>query len=441
MMRKASLAIVVLTSAALAGPLADRTIRAQQPVAPGPAAGPAAGNPPATAPQGGDPAAAGRGRQGGRGGRGGIAVEPGQPCPPGTTMTRPLRCQAPEFPAPSIVDYTPRSTLVTPVHLVPKAKYPAIDIHGHGANMLSTPEGLNTLVAELDKLNVGLFVSADTMSGERLGRALDVVRNSPHKDRVRIFTGVAFGQLEPGFGERAARQLEADIKAGAVGIGEISKSFGLTLRKPDGSRLRVDDPELDPVWATAARLNIPVFIHTAEPQEFFQPLDMRNERWLELSLFRDRRNNQPGQVTFEELMTERDNLFRKHPKTTFIAAHFGWHANDLARLGQLLDSFPNVVVEAGAILYDLGRQPRTAREFMTKYQDRVLFGKDAFEPSEYPYYWRVFETNDEYFDYYRDYHAFWKLYGLGLSDDVLKKLYYRNALRITPGLPQSGWPR
>jgi predicted TIM-barrel fold metal-dependent hydrolase len=202
----------------------------------------------------------------------------------------------------------------------------------------------------------------------------------------------------------------------------------------------VDDPELDPVWELCARLNIPAFIHTAEPQEFFSPLDMENERWLELSLFRDRRNAEPGQVTFEALMVERDNLFRRHPKTTFIAAHFGWHANDLGRLSKLLDAFPNVVVEAGAILYDLGRQPRTAREFFIKYQDRVLFGKDAFQPTEYPYYWRVFETNDEYFDYYRDYHAFWKLYGMGLPDDVLKKLYYKNALRVTPGLPQTGWP-
>jgi predicted TIM-barrel fold metal-dependent hydrolase len=360
-------------------------------------------------------------------------------------MARPLVCQAPEFPPPSIVDYRPRTTLVVDKHLVPKAKYPAIDIHGHGGNRLSTPEGLNGLVAELDKLNVGLFVSADNSSGNTLRQRLEIVRNSPHKDRVRILTGVQFGQQAdrvPGFGARAAEQLEADIKAGAVGVGEISKSFGLTMRKADGSRLRVDDPDLDPVWQTAARLNIPIFIHTAEPQEFFQPLDMKNERWLELSLFADRRNYEPGQVTFEELMTERDNLFRRHPKTTFIAAHFGWHANDLARLGKLLDTFPNVVVEGGAILYDLGRQPRAAREFMTKYQDRVLFGKDTFEPSEYPYYWRVFETNDEYFDYYpRSYHAFWKMYGIGLPDEVLKKLYYKNALRVTPGLPQTGWPR
>ena len=186
----------------------------------------------------------------------------------------------------------------------------------------------------------------------------------------------------------------------------MPKSFGLRITKPDGSRLKVDDPGLDPLWAAFARLDVPAFIHTAEPQEFFQPQDYKNERWLELALFADRRNNQPGQVTFEQLMTERNNLFRKHPKTRFVAAHFGWHANDLARAGKMLDEFPNVTIEAGAILYDLGRQPRTAREFFVKYQDRIMFGKDSFQPEEYPYYWRVFETADEYFDYYRDYHAF-----------------------------------
>jgi predicted TIM-barrel fold metal-dependent hydrolase len=168
---------------------------------------------------------------------------------------------------------------------------------------------------------------------------------------------------------------------------------------------------------------------------------MSNERWLELALFADRRNYGPNQVTFEQLMTERNNLFRKHPKTKFIAAHFGWHANDLGRAGRLLDDFPNVSLEVGAILYDLGRQPRAAHDFFVKYQDRILFGKDAFEPTEYPYYWRVFETRDEYFDYYRNYHAFWKLYGMELPDDVLKKLYYKNAIAWVPGMPATGWPR
>jgi predicted TIM-barrel fold metal-dependent hydrolase len=275
--------------------------------------------------------------QSGRGG--GARIAPGQECPPGATETRPGICQAPQEPAPSILDYRPRSTLVTPQHPVPKAKYPAIDIHGHPPS-LSSPESIKNVLEAMDALNLRVMVSADNSSGERLARVLQAVNASPHKDRFRVLAGVDFRNVGPGWGARAVKQLEADIAAGAVGVGEISKAFGLNITKPDGSRLKVDDPELDPLWAAFARLDVPVFIHTAEPQEFFQPLDYKNERWLELALFPNRRNNQPGQVTFDQLMTERNNVFRKHPKTRFIAAHFGWHANDLGRAAALLDQFP-----------------------------------------------------------------------------------------------------
>jgi predicted TIM-barrel fold metal-dependent hydrolase len=374
-----------------------------------------------------------------RGGRG-PRLAPGQECPSGTTETRPGNCQAPEFPPPAITDYRPKSTLVTAEHLVPKSKFPSIDIHGHPPS-LTTAESIAGVVAEMDKLNLRVMVSANNTSGDQLTRVLAAINATPHKDRFRVLAGINFNNVGPEWGKQAVAQLEADLKAGAVGVGEVPKQFGLRTRKPDGSRLKIDDPQLDPIWDAFARLGVPVFIHTAEPQEFFQPEDMHNERWLELALFADRRNNQPGGVTFEELMTERNNVFRKHPKTQFIAAHFGWHANDLGKAAKMLEDFPNVTVEVGAVLYDFGRQPRAAHDFFVKYQDRIMFGKDAFEPSEYPYYWRVFETADEYFDYYRGYHAFWKLYGMNLPDDVLKKLYYKNALRVVKGLPQSGWPQ
>ncbi len=368
-----------------------------------------------------------------------IPIEAGGQCPPGTTEVRPLQCQAPEMPAPSIVDYRPQSTLVTEEHRVPRAKYPVVDIHGH-ANSLADPGVIEAMVAELDALNIQVYVAADNMRGERLERTLEAIRASAQRDRFRVLAGINFGDMEPGWGQRAASEIEAAIQAGAIGVGEVSKSFGLTRTKPDGSRLRVDDPTLDPVWETLARLGVPAFIHTAEPPEFFEAPDYENERWLELALFPDRRNYGPDHIGFDELMMERDNLFRNHPDTQFIAAHFGWHANDLGRAARLLDEFPNVYYEVGAVLYELGRQPRVVHDFFTRYQDRILFGKDSFQPSEFPYYWRVLETTDEYFDYYRDYHAFWKLYGAGLPDAVLKKLYYQNAVGLLPGLPQNGWP-
>ena len=378
----------------------------------------------------------------GRGGmRGATSIQPGETCPPGTTEVRPRSCLAPDFPVPSIVDYRPKSTLVATAHLVKTAKYPAIDFHGHPSGLLGSSEALAKLGASLDSLNVRMMVSADNMSGERLKNTMNTIRASAMKDRVRVLAGINFQNVGPGWAEKAVAQLEADVAAGAVGVGEIPKSFGMTVKKPDGSRLHIDDPELDPIWAACARLKLPVFIHTADPQEFFQPIDNSNERWLEMALFGDRRYPPDRYPTFETLMTERDNLFRRHPKTTFVAAHMAWHANDLGRLGKMLTAMPNVHTELGAVLYDIGRQPRAMREFFIQFQDRILFGKDSFQPEEYPYYWRVFETHDEYFDYYRGYHAFWKLYGIDLPDAVLKKVYYQNALRLTSALPQTGWPR
>jgi predicted TIM-barrel fold metal-dependent hydrolase len=376
-----------------------------------------------------------------RGGRG-TPIPAGEACPPGQTEIRPRTCMAPEAPAPSILDYRPKSTLVAPVHMVPTAKYPAIDFHGHPQGLLVSNETLGRLGASLDSLNVRMMISADNTSGERLKTVIATVRGSEKmKDRVRVLAGINFQNVGPGWAAKAVAQLEADVAAGAVGVGEIPKSFGLSVRKPDGSRLKIDDPELDPIWEACARLKLPVFIHTADPQEFFKPADYTNERWLEISLFPDRRYPQDRYPSFETLAVERDNMIKKHPKTTFVVAHMAWYASDLGHLGKMMDDMPNMMTEVGAVLYDIGRQPRVAHDFFVKYQDRILFGKDSFQPEEYPYYWRVFETNDDYFDYYRGYHAFWKLYGVGLPDVVLKKVYFQNALRITPGIPQTGWPK
>ncbi len=379
-----------------------------------------------------------------QGGRGGASTQipPGASCPAGMTEVRPLNCQAPTMPPPSIVDYRPRSTLVVPEHPVPRAKFPAIDYHGHPTGQLNSAEGLDQLRAALDSIGVRVMVVANNTRGPLLAEYMTRIRAHPTmRDRVRVLTGIDLSGVGPGWAERAVAQLEADAAAGAVGIGEIGKQFGLSTRKADGSRLRIDDPDLDPIWAAAARLRLPVFIHTADPQEFWQPIDFNNERWLELALFPNRRYSPETSPSFEQLMTERDNLIRRHPRTTFVIAHLGWHANDLARLGKLFDEMPNLHAELGAVLYDIGRQPRTARDFFIKYQDRILFGKDSFQPQEYPYFWRVLETADDYFDYYRNYHAYWKLYGIALPDEVLKKVYFGNALRITPGIPQQGWPR
>ena len=379
----------------------------------------------------------GQGRGGGRGGpSGGVPIKPGEECPPGMTEVRPGRCQKPELPPPSIVDYRPKSTVVAPEHLVPRAKFPVVDSHSH---LRISTDNIEQTIKEMDALNLRVLVNLSGGSGEQLKQLVETIRTSRYPDRFRVFANVNFnGAGAPGWKEKEIAGLEQAVKDGAIGL-KIFKNLGLSAKKADGSRLKVDDPDLDPIWQTAARLNIPVIIHVADPAQFFEPIDYKNERWLELALFPNRQYPREQFPSFEDLMGERDRMFARNPKTRFINAHFGWHGNDFGRAAKHLDTLPNVVLEVGAVLYEFGRQPRASREFFTKYQDRVLFGKDAYEPSEYPYYWRVFETNDEYFDYYRGYHAFWKLNGMGLPDAVLRKLYYQNALRITPGLPKNGW--
>jgi predicted TIM-barrel fold metal-dependent hydrolase len=359
---------------------------------------------------------------------------------PGTVAAQ-RRPSQPTVPPPTIVEYKPHSTLVVPEHKILRAKYPVVDIHGHPP-YLGSPDVIGSVVAAMDSLNLGVVVQAMPSSGERLRREIQAVRDAGYADRFVFFASLDLRNVGPGSGAKIAAQLEEDVQAGAVGIGEIMKSFGLRDTKTDGTRLHLDDPELDVVWETAARLGIPVFIHTADPAEFFQPFDYSNERWLEMALYPSRRYTDRSRFpSFEELMAERDRMIAKHPNTIWVLAHMSWYANDLAKLGALFDQYPNVYSEVGAILYDLGRQPRTARRFFEQYSDRVLFGKDAWAPDEYPYYWRVFETDDEYFDYYRDYHAFWKLYGMDLPDEVLRKVYYANALKIIPQLPRERFPR
>jgi predicted TIM-barrel fold metal-dependent hydrolase len=365
--------------------------------------------------------------------------------PQGQNMNRrPGEGRKPEFPPPTILEYKPISRLIVPEHPTPRAKYPVIDIHSHQPAPISM-EQYKVVVDAMDKLNLRTLVNLSGGSGQKLKDSVAAIKNSPWPDRMVLFANISFPRagepgVAPGFGAKAAAQLEEDVKAGALGL-KIFKELGLRILKADGTRLHLDDAELDPIWAKCGELGIPVLIHTAEPAPFFDPIDFTNERWLEEALFPDRRYQDPKFPRFEELLAERDRMFAKHRKTTFIAAHMAYLSNDLGRFSKYLDANPNVFPETAAVLAEYGRQPRTARAFFIKYQDKILFGKDSFQPDEFPYYWRTFETGDEYFDYYRDYHAFWKLYGMELPDEVLKKLYYKNALKLVKGLPGTGFPQ
>lgn len=335
-------------------------------------------------------------------------------------------------------EYEPKSSLVVPAHVVKRAKYPFIDVHSHQRLNKSKAE-VDKLVQEMDELNMRTMVNLSGGSGENLQKGLATLKGA-YPSRFILFANVDFSRIdEPDFGRKAAAQLEQDVKNGAQGL-KIFKNLGLTTKDSKGQRVTVDDPRLDPIWAKCGELKIPVLIHTGEPRQFFEPHDLYNERWLELKQFPNRARPPEQYPTWEQVMGEQQRMFAKHPKTIFINAHLGWLGGDLQQLGQLMDRLPNMYTEIGAVLAELGRQPRFAREWFIKYQDRVLFGKDAYEPSEYHVYFRVLETADEYFDYYRKRHAFWKMYGLDLPDEVLKKLYYKNALRIIPGINAKDFP-
>lgn len=338
----------------------------------------------------------------------------------------------------SIEEFEPKSTLRVPEHKLTRAKFPFIDVHNHQRDV--KPEKLEQLVRDMDSLNMRILINSPVGGGHGKWVA-DAVQAMKAKDakRFAVMTNIDYSNLDaPDYPQRAAAQVEADIKAGAIGL-KVWKHLGMTLSDGNG-RVKVDDPRFDRVWEVCANHKIPVLIHTADPWGLFQPMDKNNERWLELKLRTNRNQSQQTKFTWEELIAEQHALFAKHPKTIFINAHLGWLGHDLGKLGELLDRCPNVYAEIGAITSELGRQPRAAHRFFVQYQDRILFGKDAYSVPEYHVYFRLLETEDEYFDPIRKYHGIWKLYGLGLPDDVLKKLYYKNALRIFPGLSAEGFP-
>jgi len=330
--------------------------------------------------------------------------------------------------------YEPISTLKVPEHKPTRARFPFIDVHNH--QWIMPVQSLDNLVTEMDSLNMGVMVNLSGFRGKVLEWSLDNV-NKNYPDRFVIFLNIDFEKLDDeGWPAEALTMLEEGVKQGVKGL-KVYKGLGLTDKDNEGNRIAVDDPRLDPIWAKCGELGIPVLIHSGEPGSFWNPKDKNNERWLELKQEPDRYRDPKKYPSFEEIMAEQHHVFRRHPQTKFINAHLGWFGNDLARLGKLLDELPNVYTELGAVLAELGRQPAFARAWMIQYQDRVMFGKDTYKKEEYYTYFRVLETGDEYFDYYRKRHAHWKMYGLDLPDSVLRKVYYQNALNVIPGIDRS----
>lgn len=335
-----------------------------------------------------------------------------------------------------LTHFRPRPALVARTTRIDRPRFPVIDAHNHlgFANWDQRP--VSELLDVMDETGVRAIVDLDGGWGEDiLVRHLDTFKAAA-PERFYMFGGVDWSQwAEQGnrFGEWAASRLRAQAARGAQGF-KVWKNFGLHVRDDAGALVRVDDGRLDPIWATAGELGLPLMFHIADPVAFFWPLDERNERWEELQAHPDWHFPSPPFPSFESLIEGMGRVIERHPRTTFIGAHVGCYAENLAWVSALLDRCPNFFIDIGARLGELGRQPYTARRFFIRHADRILFGTDATVSAEmYRLHYRFLETDDEHFDYglgETPGQGRWRVYGLYLPEDALEKVYYRNAERV-----------
>jgi len=348
-------------------------------------------------------------------------------------------------------EFKPQCLLKNKANIPQQAKYPVIDAHNHLFGELPAEK----MIKVMDAVGVKVFVNLSgntSLPFDEAGYTIkrrdfnDYKNNYIKKfpDRFLGFTMSEFAQWDDftifkddNFTDKALAGLEEGIKKGAQGL-KVSKELGLRFKDKDGYMIAVDDKRLYPVWQRAGELNVPVLIHISDPEGFFRPIDEHNEHYLSLQKF-------PGWSFYgshfskRELLEQRDRMISDHPRTTFICPHVANSAEDLESVAGFLDEHPNVYIDFSARIDELGRQPYSARNFIIKYQDRILFGTDMpVSVDVYRCYFRFLETSDEYFDY-PDYmgtwtYTRWKISGLYLPDEVLKKIYYENALRIIPNI-------
>lgn len=344
-----------------------------------------------------------------------------------------------------LVDYRPVRRLRVAEHRIERPRFPVVDAHNHlgpGFSRGWDKRPVAELLAALDEAGVETVVDVDVE--QRVGLAERMTRyGGQHPTRFVHFTGLAYDAWaeRPDFGEMEAQHLEEAAGMGARGV-KVWKPLGLRARDPQGHVVAVDDERLDPLWAIAARLDLPVVVHIADPMAFFDPLDERNERWEELHEHpdwhfwppRSEAGDDAGFAAFDETLAAFDRVIGRHPETTFIGAHVGCASEDLALVSAMLDRHPNYHVDISARMAELGRQPYSARAFFLRYADRILFGTDlGYDPEMYRLHYRFLETMDESFDYSTEEvppQGRWQICGLGLPDDVLRKVYADNARRL-----------
>jgi predicted TIM-barrel fold metal-dependent hydrolase len=345
--------------------------------------------------------------------------------------------------------YRPESRITVERHLLERARFPVVDVHTHfGKRFGADDERRDAFVEVMDRNRIAVCVSLDGGWGDDLDTHVRHLHER-HRDRFVVFANIDWrgrGRTDepatwdcqrPEFPRVAAEMLADAKRRGASGV-KIFKDFGLGYRDATGAFLRIDDSRWDPIWRACGELGLPVLMHTADPSAFFAPLDERNERWEELHRRPEWSFHDPKFPRRDDLLAARNRVVARHPGTTFIAAHMGNDGEDLETLGEWLDRWPNLHVDLASRINELGRQPYTARRFLTRHADRVLFATDGPWPeARLRLYWRFLETFDEYFPYAEKEfppQGFWNIYGVGLPDDVLRRIYHENAARLIPGV-------
>ncbi len=326
-------------------------------------------------------------------------------------------------------DFKPASMLHVPVHPVEKAKFYVIDVHNHINDAARIDDHMppERVLEVMERTNVKTIVILTGMWGEKLQGVIDEMVK-PYPGRFMVFTQLDWSKVDdPNFGAEMATQIRDSVSRGARGL-KLLKDLGLGVRDKDGKLLAIDDARLDPAWEECGRLGIPVFIHSGDPEAFFLPIDATNERYEELIEHPDWSFYGRDYPSLQSLMEARNRVFAKYPHTTFVSLHMGWPEN-LDWVQSMLDKYPNVMVEFGAREAELGRQPRRTRDLFMKYQDRIMFGTDNGVTEEmYRNNFRWLETSDEYFDYWGSPgQGRFTISGLALPDDVLEKIYHKNA--------------
>jgi predicted TIM-barrel fold metal-dependent hydrolase len=330
-------------------------------------------------------------------------------------------------------DFHPVSMLHAAVHKIDRAKYYVIDVHNHVNDAMGIEESMppQRVIEVMDHTNVETVVILTGMWGEKLQKVLDTMVK-PYPGRFIVFTQMDWSKIDdPNFSQEMVAQLDDAVGRGARGL-KVLKDFGLGVKDKTGKLITVDDPRMDPVWEECGRLGIPVSIHVTDPEAFFHPIDNTNERYEELTDHPDWSFYGPQFPSKISILEARDRVIARHPHTTFVALHLANWPENLDYVSGELNKYPNMMVEFGARQAELGRQPRRARDFFIKYQDRIMFGTDNGMAEEmYRNHFRWLETGDEYFDYWGyPGQGRWKIYGMELPDPVLEKIYHLNAERL-----------